>query len=407
MSVRLSIPARAVLAIVGCLLLLPVVTIPLQDRRSLEQFHNRSLSAWPRVADFIPDPVKYLTQARLWLGDRVYPIIPVSHFYKELLFYVLATPPEHRVIIGTDGYIFLNGTDDDHLNNILESVCVDTANRKIADAFARSLGSLASYSAEQALPIDVIIVPTLETLYGDRLPSSVPGKYRSACAERAQGKSLLAGIHAPPPVHYVFPFSPMHAARNDPAFFPKGNWHPDGLSLKIVRDAYLRNLGLVLPHSETLIRTEAPSELLMTYGINWPLPVYRLADADVVNDEATNAALQVALGDLFPSGWHNTRAFRNRRPDRKETVLLLSDSFGDRAGPVLASGFHRLVQVDTNDMKPHSLVGLLACVFRVLDINRIVILMEEGDTARVVGFSRELQESLAAKSSSSTSPVTK
>ncbi len=407
MNVRLSVLARAVLAAVGCLLLLPVVAIPLQDRGSLEQFHNRSLSAWPRIADFIPDPVKYLTQARLWLGDRVYPIIPVSHFYKGLLFYVLATPPEHRVIIGNDGFIFLSGTDDDHLNNILESVCIDTANRKIADAFARSLAGLASYSAEQALPIDVITVPTLETLYGDRLPRSVPSKYRSACAERAQGTSLLVGIHAPPPVHYVFPFAPMHAARDDPAFFPKGNWHPDGLSLEIVRDAYLGKIGVEPPHDETLLRTEAPSELLMTYGISWPLPVYHVTDADVVKDESTNAALKAVLDDLFPVGWHNTRAFRNRRPDSKETVLLLSDSFGDRAAPVLASGFHRLVQVDTNDMKPHSVIGLLTRVARVLAINRIVILTEEGDTARVVGFSRELQESPAANSSSSASSITK
>jgi hypothetical protein len=355
----------------------------------------------------VPDPVKYLTQARQWLGDRVYPIIPVSNFYKRLLFYVLATPPQHTIIMGADGLIFLSGVDNDHLNSIFEGVCVDTANPETADAFARSLSSLASYSVEQALPIDVIVVPTLETLYGDRLPPSVPSKYRSACAERAAGNSLLAGMHAPPPVHYVFPFASMHAARDDPAFFPKGNWHPDGLSLKVVRDAYLRSLGVELPRNEVLIRTEAPSELLKTSNIHWPLPVYRITNADVINDEETNAALQAAIGNLFPPPRPNTHAFRNRQAGSTETVLLLSDSFGDLAAPVLASGFHRLVHVNTNYMKGHSLVELLARVSKVLSISRIAIFMEEGSIRRVVGFSRELKESLAVKSSPATAPVAK
>ena len=152
--------------------------------------------------------------------------------------------PQKRVTIGKKGFIFLNGASDDALNGILELTCIRAHTEEAASALKRALMPLAKYAEPRGIAVDVVLVPTPATLYGDFLPSSVPKKYRTACRERTAGYTPLLKLEQRSPVNFLFPFLEMKELRLDEGFFPKGNWHPTGLSLKIIRDAYLRGLGV-------------------------------------------------------------------------------------------------------------------------------------------------------------------
>ncbi|MCW6509735.1 hypothetical protein [Lichenifustis flavocetrariae] len=395
----ISLPSKLGLLIVSCVLLIPTIGIYWQDRGYLEQFHNRTLTAIPQSSLFWSDPAQYSSQVQKWLSDRIFPIVGVSHFQKAFLLDVLNTAPQRRVTMGADGFIFLNGSDDDHLNNIFENVCIHAHSEEVDAAFQNSLPAISSFAQARQIPIDVIVVPTLETLYGDRLPLSVPPRYRRACSDRARGSSPLSRIEAPANMRYVYPVAQMRAARDDGAFFPKANWHADGLSLKVVRDAYLRALGISGDVPEKLDLTRKPAELLLSYGITRYRPVYQISNANVRSDEQAAKALAADISSLFDTPRIVTHVFENSKAIDPDRLLLVSDSFGDLGAKVFAGGFSKLIHVTSNDMKSQTIGELLTRVKQRFPYDRVAFLIQEGNTDRIAGYGNDLAQ-LQSKASS-------
>jgi hypothetical protein len=382
---------RALLAALALLLLLPCLGIPFQDQISLEQLHNRKLRPWPNTTQLISDPVTFFRYSREWLSDRAFPIKQATLFQKKFLFYVLHTPPQRRVTIGKNGFIFLNGASDDALNGILEFTCIRAHTEEAASALKRALIPLAEYAERRGIAVDVVLVPTPATLYGDFLPSSVPKKYRAACRERMAGHTPLLKLEQSSPVNFLFPFLEMKELRLDEGFFPKGNWHPAGLSLKIIRDAYLRRLGVNVEVKDVLTKTTGPSELLLSHGIEWPLPVYVVSKTPVILDQQKTTSLTQALADFFPSSGVVASAFRSENPVIDDSALMVSDSYGNLAAPVFAAAFREFEHVMTNDMRQDRLAELIERVERLGHLGRIIMFVEEGDVDRIVEWSRSLQ----------------
>jgi len=215
--------ARFLIVTLSLVLLIPVVGIALQNPAALEVFHNRTLAKWPEKNVFAEDPTQYFLQVRKWLGDRGYPIIAATHLYKVIKLYALKTPPERRLTLGPNGLIFLNGISEGNINGIFETVCILAHHPEKVARFTGSFEAIADYSRRTKIPIDVIIFPTKETLYGDYLPLSVPEKYREACRTPNADSPLINAQRLSNPL-VLYPSKEMTKARDDPAFFPKGNW---------------------------------------------------------------------------------------------------------------------------------------------------------------------------------------
>lgn len=306
---------------------------------------------------------------------------------------MLRTPPYRRVTLGRHGFIFLNSADDEHLYGLLESECVYDRTPERFDSLKNSLGLMAAFARDRGLPIDVVIIPTLTTLYGDYLPSSVPEKYRIACAEHAAGRTPLLHIEAPAPVHFVYPFPAMRAARGDDAFFPKGNFHPTGLSLKVARDTYLVSLGASGRLDDILELGVAPSEVLLFHGRVYKyLPVYKLHNPYVRFDEDTNAAIRRALSPLFDVGLVETQAYTNSRPTLEQNALMVSDSFGTTGASVFAAAFRRLLHAGTNDIGEGDtrLVELIGRLQAVAPVDRLIFLVHDGNLDTIKDYGRIL-----------------
>jgi hypothetical protein len=382
----MSLRARLILLLISMLLFIPILGISLQQKSALENFHQRILPDWPARGGFMTDPARYFADAKSWLAFRVWPIIDVSIFQKKLLLAALATPPQRRVTLADNGFIFLNGTDDGHLNNILNMVCIRAHSADGSNAFAAALPRVADYAGKIGIPIDVVVYPSHETLYGDRLPRSVPRLYRDACAAAAMGNSPLLRIASPPGLTYVFPFPEMHAARDEEGFFPQANWHADGMSLKVGRDAYLKRLGINGQIRETSTLTTGASELLVTYGIFKYLPIYKITAPGVSDDTEANTRMRDAITPLFLNPRFISNAYKNTDPVTNETLLILSDSYGNLASEMYAHAFRHVLQVMANDTKPDTAAEMIRRIRQTTKVDRVLVLMQEGNTDRIVEY---------------------
>lgn len=386
----LSLRARILTSLIALLLLIPVAGIRLQNTALLEFFHSRTLAPWPKSAEFAPDPVQYFRNAKAWLADRAYPIMQASMLQKKFLYFVLATPPQRRVTIAQDGYVFLNGDSDADVYGIFENSCVRSHSEASVARLRDALPTLARFAHERGIALDVVIVPTALTLYAQKLPYSVPDRYRKACLDIANGHSPLLGVAAPQGVTFVYPFQPMRAASGDEAFFPKANWHAVGMSLKVVRDAYLAAIGAPTDVGDRLERGVVPSEIMITYGIVQQTPAYFLRNPHVVPDEARKQAFSNAIGPLFPVPVVEAKFYANDSPVVPESVVMVSDSYGVETSAVFAGAFRDLSQVTSNHLPADRLAELVDRAMRTQRVDRLILLVQEGNVDRIAAYAKGL-----------------
>ena len=102
------------------------------------------------------------------------------------------------------------------------------------------------------------------------------------------------------------------------------------------------------------------------------------------------AAVRTAIEDLFDNPRINIQAYKNKASILPTTALMISNSFGDASAPIFAGAFRELLHISANDMKNGKLAELLRRVAIVKKIDRIIMLVEEGNTDRIVVWSESL-----------------
>jgi hypothetical protein len=377
--IEISRTARALTLLLALCLLVPTIGIAFQNDAVLEKFHNRTLKPWPDAAGFRSDPVKTIAAAEGWVADRVFPIEQVTHLQKTLSFLILRTAPEPRITLGKEGHIFLNGGDNQHLYHLFQTTCADPHSADAARKLQAELAAWPAIGLERGVAIDVVVVPVAASIYGDMLPPTVPDEYRKACLQRTSGESRLLSIEVPGTT-FVYPLREMLAARGDDAFYPRGNWHPTGLSLKVVRDAYLSRIHATGSVDETLERGSEPAELLMQYDIRLGEPTYAIHNPHITADSARAAEIRKAVLEFFPAKQDVvTHVFTNTKPVVDQAVLMISDSYGDLSAEAFAGGFAKVVHVNANFMLDGRGLKLIDRVRGMEPVQRVLLLMQEGN----------------------------
>ena len=390
-AVQLSRGARLWLSALALFLLIPVLGLRMQSTERLELFHNRRLQEWPAAATFLAHPTAWFRSARGWLGDRVYPIRRAAQWRRRILLNVFHTAPGRHVALGEDGYVFLTGTSTGTPYDIVENICIRAHIPSAGPAMQRALREAAEYGRRRGIAVDAVVMPTLLSLYPDRLPASVPPKYRAACGALAAGDSPLLRITALAGTHYVFPFRELQALRDDPGFFPQANWHASGWSVQVARNAYLAALGLQPPAQETRTAGEAPSEILRLSDLTRSQPIYQLHNDDVQVDTDGEAGFRAAITALIPNPYFITSVFANAHAASDESVLILSDSYGQLFAPALAGAFRSVAQVTANELPPGDAARLIEHTNRWRKLDRVILLTHDGGAYRIYGWTQSLR----------------
>jgi hypothetical protein len=363
----------------------------LQTTEQLELFHNRRLTAPPAAREFLIHPVAAFAGARRWLAERAYPIRKAAQWRRRLLLDVFHTPPQRNVALGSDGFVFLTGPSEESRYSIAQGSCIDAHIPQAGAGMQRALEQLAAYGRREGIAVDVVVMPTLLTLYPEHLPAAVPRKYREACARMAAGESALLHVAPVAGVTYTFPFLAMQAQRNDPGFFPQASWHASGRSAQVTRDAYLAGLGLAPPAAERIETSTAPSEILRMYGLTRERPIYVVHNDTVTPDAQADSAFRSAIADLIPNPYFITAAYANSAPLRDESVLMISDSYGQLPAPLFAAAFRSLLQLTANELPPDKLSELIARTKRLQRMDRLILLIHDGSYSRVRDWTQALE----------------
>ena len=359
-----------------------------QSDDQLEAFHNRVLTQWPRRDSFWHSPSAYFSTINAWLADRAYPIIAVTYLKNNLLYFGLNTAPMPHITIARDRFIFLNGNDDTSVNDMIEGTCLGLSDPSEMARLQAAVDEIARFAQHHAYAIDIVLVPTIPTLYGDRLPKSIPSADRAACSKLSKGDGSLARIASSRGTHFSYPFSAMYAHRDDKAFFPFGNFHPGGWSVKVARDAVLHDIGVKPPTGETVELTTVPSELLLDHGVVAPFPVYKVSAPGITVDGKLEAAIVAETARFYDNPVDSIHAYRDPSATDPESLLMLSDSFGEGAGLSYAAAFQHVVQIAAPEK---DIANLVATIAKLTPVDRVVLLFNEGNFGSVIEIGRLLQ----------------
>jgi|GEM_PF-5011026 len=370
------------------LLAMPVLGIALQDMNQLAEFHNHVLSPWPDVGLLRADPAAYVRASRTWLTERIYPVQQATRTQKTVLLRWFNEPPEARISLGEDEHIFLNGGSNQSLFGLFANACELAHSESVASSLQSALRYWSGPNRRPGPATDFVVIPTAATVYADMLPLSTPTNLRQACLERMEGRSalLFERPSAPNMPVFMYPLREMLAAKRDPAFYPKGNWHPAGLSLQVARNTYLERLGEKGVPDENLRLDRGPAEILLTYGIDWDRPLYVLSNPFVTPDTHNNSLVRSVVAPLFRGDRFITQAFQNARPVLDQRVLMLSDSFGDASAAVFAGAFRTLVQVNLNDLGAGRPSDVVERVRQAMPLDRVIFLIQEGNAQQLAGW---------------------
>ncbi len=384
----LTAVARAWLIVIALVLIVPTAAMRLQTDDELEAFHNRVLATWPAARDFKHDPAGWFAAANRWLADRAYPIVAATHLANNLAYFVLDTSPKANISVARHGLVFLNGSDPSAPNNLVESACVDPLDPAFQARLRAAIVRIGSFGRRRGLPIDVVVVPTVPTLYPDRLPRAIPSGLRHACLRAAGGASPFFHLLPQAGTTSVYTYAAMKARGDDPALYPNGNFHPDGLSLKLVRDAYLDEIGAARPSGETVTLTTGPSELLGSHGIVADFPIHDVsAAAGAATIDAPAAGAIEAATARFYDDPQTVFAFRNERSPNPSAILMLSDSFGEKESFSFSAAFREVVRLRAPDGDPS---GVLDAVAAVTGVDRLVLLFNDGNTDLLIRLAEAL-----------------
>ncbi len=362
----------------------------------LEAFHNRVLTPWPRRDKFWHSPSAYFSTINAWLADRAYPIVAVTYLKNSFLYFGLNTAPMPHITIARDRFVFLNGNDDTSINDMIEGTCLGLSDPSEMARLQGAVDEIADFARHIALEIDVVLVPTIPTLYGDRLPRSIPSADRAACSRLSRGGSPLAHIASSRGTQFSYSFSAMYDHRDDKAFFPIGNFHPGGWSVKVARDAFLNDIGVSAPTGELVELTEGPSELLLDHGVVAPFPVYKVSASGITVDGRLEAAILADTVRFYDNPLDSLHAYRNPSATDPDSLLMLSDSFGEGAGLSYAAAFQHVVQIAG---PVRDVADLLATIAKLTRVDRVVLLFNEGNYGSVIEIGRMLRSDTSTAAS--------
>ena len=388
--------AKAILVAVSLVLFFPFAAMRGQTDDQLEAFHNRVLTQWPQRSSFRASPPAYFSAINAWLADRAYPIIAATYLKNNLLYFGLDTAPMPHISIGRDGFIFLNGNDDNSVDDMIEGTCLGLSDRSEMARLQAAVDEIGQFARHHAYEVDVVLVPTIPTLYGDRLPKSIPSADRMACSTLNKGDVALSHIVSSRGTHFVYPFSAMYAHRDDKAFFPIGNFHPGGWSVKVARDAVLRDIGVKAPTGETIELTTGPSELLLDHGVVAPFPVYQVSAAGITVDNKLESAILADTVRFYNTPLDSIHAYRDPSATDPESLLMISDSFGEGAGLSYAAAFQHVVQIA---VPARDVADLIATIAKRTRVDRVVLLFNEGNFGSVIDIGRILRSDMSTAAS--------
>lgn len=380
-------PARRALLLVVLLLLVPAVAALFTDASDRTRRENRTLATWPawNAAEGL---AIYFRGLEAWVDDHMGFVGPVNELYRRAQFYLFRDRPVPNVDVAAEGFVFLNAHTAPAANARYRDACQPDPD--LASNVAGSLAQFAGRLQERGVGLTVAIVPSKVLLYPERLPSTVSSEWRQACRSLQAADTLPAMVGRElegAPLTFVFPIEEMAALKNEPDFYPPGNFHAVGMSAHVFAKHLMGEMGIDPGEAYDAHRRYAniPADLLImgfrrkAMGWRYGYPSYGVKGA---------RRQPQWVKELFPATDDFSR-YETAHPASDRSVLMLSNSFGLYMTAHLAPGVRRLQHVSMNGFEEAGIDAGLESLIERSGATDVVILLHDG------GFNPRLLQNLA------------
>ncbi|MEM1403138.1 MAG: hypothetical protein AAGG55_07405 [Pseudomonadota bacterium] len=243
------------------------------------------------------------------------------------------------------------------------------------DQLFQGLTRLSERLVERGSSLHLAVVPSKLSLYGERLPATLPTRLRQNCVDRVANNELAVhGLKRRSPSFCVFyPREEMFALRDTPHFYPPESFHANSRLNYEFTVEYLRELGVSdepIPAKASLETIDADLTLM---GFE------REVKAWVYNYAQGITRYRRAPEWLRPvyKGARGFGRYKTEAPLSNQKVLMLSDSFGAYFAPHLASGFSELMHVNIKHLRASEVEQFLETALRESGADRVILLVHD------------------------------
>lgn len=371
---RSTLRSKIMLILIATVLLVPLMMVPFQSEKQLEQFHNRKLSHLPAEALFFKEPDKYFHHFELWLNDRIGFNRQVVDIFKKFIFYILHDSPSPNVSVNGQ-FAFLNSHSADPNTKFSAFIhtCPDPiAYDKIFYQLESAMLSIATYVRSKGINPVFVVAPSKPALYPEQLPLSVPKSIRSNCFKLQQSNNPLVLLSKKYPQLVVYPFLESLALRNTEQFYPPENFHFNGMSAHVLSKVFFAKLERADPHLSNVSATlrSREGDLTVTLGFQWSVKIWQFDYAPygvrrVWPHEQELVERNFLRTDELKKWYPRLLDFSFwlvDKPITDKTALIFSNSFGAFTAPHLARGYKKLFHLNISNVDDENIKFLFESI---------------------------------------------
>ncbi len=329
---RLKKPTSTQLFIllVAAIVILPGAIYAVLGIKPDESLENATIAPRPdfSLAEITDFPKEY----EEYYNDHVpfrEPLIRLDSYFS---YYVLNKSPTDEVVVGSDGWLFLEESVQDYKNS---NAYTEEQLLELAEKFETT----SSYLAQQDIEFYIMLAPNKNTIYGEYMPDGY-------LVEDSVGKTqqLVDYITKNTSVNIIYEPDAFAEYKDDYQLYYKKDSHWNGLGGYIGFKSLAEAMGFSLPELEDAgysVTGSGPADLLTTMGITngnheaaYTVDVLPNIETSLISDEDNDVKV-------------NIKQYESSSGNDKR-LLMFRDSFGTELVPYMSKLYSESVFVWEN-----------------------------------------------------------
>jgi hypothetical protein len=377
--------ASVLLLMMAVLLGIPALFGPFADHAARVQWERRPLAEFPGLLQQDGAEQPFFSQLNAFLNDHTGFVLEFNRAYRRWVYYGFGDDPQPTITAGLDGFVFIHTPDSRLPYQAFNNTCIRPADAsQITETLAKWKGLLDHYTS-QGYRTGLIVAPSKRTLYPEKLPASVPQKYRDACASFAQqpnipGELLKAGELEGRAI--VYPFEDFLQLKDQGNFYPKENFHWHGRSAHVAARQWAVKLHISLPDSYSEHWKEIDQRADTSDLLGFDLKVRHVVPDYSSFGVSEERGATSGMGKYFKGRWKPTGRYVTQNPVTQRTALVIGNSFTEFLVPHLAPVYRELTWVMTNIWSPRETAEYVPRIVELIKPDDLIFVTHDGGTIK-------------------------
>ena len=363
------------------LILLVIFSIPavasfFTDHKERSEWEKRKLATLPKLEN-VETINQYFSGMDSYINDHIGFALNFNKIYRQMVYYVFQDSPVDNISYGKSGFTYLNSHTTKYINSSFNIVCNNGSKFHRLKSIEQDLDDIHRHFEQRGYTVSFGIAVTKVALYPEYLPDSTPTKLIEACQKNIENDNLLTRLHdrSTNEKTFHYPQKELLTLKNDPYFYPKENFHWNGMSAHYFSKGLLTRMGIEIDDG-----AYDKKHLATVNSDLSQLGFIRRAKAWRYPYSEYQVKITRKSPELIKQYYKNVRdysEFDTSNPATDETALVLSNSFGAYTAPHLAPAFKKLYHINVNHMMTKEKARIYGKLIDRLNPDRIIFIFHD------------------------------